>query len=84
MQPVLQPPLPSRTPEWQLEQTAVRVTITNMPEPAPQCVYIREAVAARSPTIYGVTVVSEENKLVPVASAPATDKWGNPLPLSQS
>ena len=66
------------------KQMVVGVTITNMPEPAPQRVYVRDTVAARSSTTYGVADVSEENELVLVMRAPAADKYGNPMPSYQS
>ena len=66
------------------KQTAVGVMITNVPESAPQRVYVREATTVRSPATYGVADVSEENELVPVMRPPAKDKYGNPLPLYES
>ena len=55
-------------------RTAVGVTITNAPEPAPQRVYVREVAPTVSPAIYGVA------ELVPLAAAPTLGKWQNPIP----
>ena len=66
------------------QQTAVGVTITNMPEPTAQRVYMREAGPTRAPAVYGVAEVSEEHALVPMKGAPAVDTYGNPLPTYRS
>ena len=66
------------------QQTAVGVTITNMPEPTTQRVYMREARPSRAPTTFGVAEVSEEHALVPLKSAAALDTYGNPLPTYRS
>ena len=61
-------------------RTAVGVTITNVPEPAPQRVYVRETTQPATPPIYGVAKVVEENELMPIAAALVLGKWNNPLP----
>ena len=66
------------------QQTAVGVTITNMPEPATRRVYTREAGPAITPAAYGVAEVSEEHALVPMKTAAAPDAYGNPLPTYRS
>ena len=65
-------------------QAVMGVNITNVPEPALQHVYVQEGVATRSPAIHGVAEVTEENKMVLLADAPAYGKWGNPLPRHQT
>ena len=66
------------------QQTAVGVTITNMPEPAAPRVYLREAGPPRKPAAFGVADVAEEHALVPLKSAVALDAYGNPLPTYRS
>ena len=62
------------------QQTAVGVTITNVPEPAAHRVYVRETAPAVTAAAYGVADVSEEHALMPIPRAPAKDAYGNPLP----
>ena len=62
------------------QQTAVGVTITNVPEPAAHRVYVRETAPAVTTAAYGVADVSEEHALMPMQRAPAQDVYGNPLP----
>ena len=66
------------------QQTAVGVTITNVPEPATHRVHMREAAPAVTAAAYGAADPSEEHALVPMPSAPAKDAYGNPLSTYRS
>ena len=62
------------------QQTAVGVTITNVPDPTPQRVYVREAAPVVAAATYGVADVTEEHALMPMPTAPAKDTYSNPRP----
>ena len=65
------------------QQTAVGVTITNVPEPPTQRVYVREAAPVVTAAAYGVADVTEEHSLMALPKAPTMDQHGNPRPSYQ-